>query len=145
MAEEDALLDMLGDLVPQHVQLLFSALRKVCDDNPALVTEETLEAAFAEAITGAEGASLFDHYAELLSIIFRQREIGVVRNCLNRLSPHRDGLAEHEVRPHDYGLERPFPLIVRLLEEEGYAIQERRRLRFRSNLVREWWRRTQRP
>lgn len=145
LADEDALLDMLGELVPQHVQLLFSALRKTCDGDPKRVTNETLDAAFEEAITGTEGAALFEHYADLLKVIFRQRERGVVHYCLNRLSPHRDGLAEQDVRPQDYGLERPFPLIIRLLEEEGYIIQERRRLRFRSNLVREWWRRSQRP
>ena len=141
--QADALLGRLDDLVPRQVRLLFDALRAAAGDDPARITDHTLDAAFDAAVTGPEGAALFDPYRERLEVVFRPREVGLARYCLNRLAPHRDGLPASAVEPKDYGAERPFPLVLRLLEEEGYIVRGRRRLRFRSNLVREWWRRTQ--
>ncbi len=140
-----ALLDLLGDPLPQHVQMLYGQLRQTCGGDPARLADETLNAAFAQLATGPDYRFHFGYYLKRLEVTFRPRETGLVHYCLAQLCRAEDGLPLARVEPKTYGLERPFPVILRLLEEEGYLSRDRNTVRFRSNLLRAWWRKTQAP
>ena len=141
----DTFLALLGDAVPHHLQLMFAALRHVCGGSSDRLSIGRLHAAFEHAITDPGASVELDTYAERLSAVFGERDMALARFCLGRLSRHLHGLQHAEIIPREYGGERHFPLIVRFLVEEGYIADDGYRLKFRSNLLREWWQRTQVP
>ena len=134
------LLDLLRDPVPYHVQLFFSSLRDVCRGDAAGVSPEAVEQCFSERLTGASGTAYLDHYATRLEIALDEHEqamaVGILRIACRRT--RGSTLAELEdLRRSD---ERTYGSVLRDLEADGYLRQEDDRLEFRSNLLREWWR-----
>ena len=137
------ILELLQDPVPYHVQLFFSALRDTCRGNPSAVSPELVEHCFAERLAGAGGTAHLDHYAGRLEIAFDAHEHDVARHILGRACHHRDGRdLSHFDDLEQHNSER-FRSVLRDLEADGYVRQEGGRLEFRSNLLREWWRKYQ--
>ena len=134
------LLDLLRDPVPYHVQFFFSSLRDVCRGDAARVSREAVERCFAERLTGASGTSYLDHYATRLEIALDEHEhamaVGVLRIACRRAR----GATLGELEDLRRGDEPTFASVLRDLEADGYLRQEADRLEFRSNLLREWWR-----
>ena len=134
------LLDLLHDPVPYHVQLFFSSLRDVCRGDAARVSPEAAEQCFAERLTGASGTAYLDHYATRLEIALDEHEhamaVGILQTACRRARGATIGELE-DLRRSD---ERTFASVLRDLEADGYLRQEDERLEFRSNLLREWWR-----
>ena len=70
-----------------------------------------------------------------------EREYELARQVLSQACRRRDGTTIGELTDLIQRDERTFRAVVRDLEADGYLIREADRLAFRSNLLREWWRR----
>ena len=134
------LLDKLRDPVPYHVQLFFSALRDVCLGDVARVSPEAVEQCFAERLSGASGTAYLDHYATRLEIALDEHEHAMAVGILQIACRRARGVTAEELEDLRRRDERTFASVLRDLESDGYLRQENERLEFRSNLLREWWR-----
>ena len=134
------ILDLLQDPVPYHVQLFFSSLRDACRGNPARVSPEEIERCFGERLAGPSGTAHLDHYAERLEIALDEREYQMARTVLSRVCRRRDGASLADLPESIVSDERRFRAVLHDLEADGYLTSDGNRLRFRSNLLREWWR-----
>ena len=134
------LLDKLRDPVPYHVQLFFSALRDICLGDTARVSPEAVEQCFAERLSGASGTAYLDHYATRLEIALDEHEHAMAVGILQIACRRARGATLGELEGLRRRDERTFASVLRDLEADGYLRQENERLEFRSNLLREWWR-----
>ena len=134
------LLDLLRDPVPYHAQLFFSSLRDVCRGDAARVSPEAVEQCFAERLTGAGGTAYLDHYATRLEIALDGQEHAMAVGILRIACRRAIGAALAELEDLRRSDERTFGSVLRELLADGYLRQEDDRLEFRSNLLREWWR-----
>ena len=134
------LLDLLRDPIPYHVQLFFSSLRDVCRGDAARVSPEAVEQCFAERLTGASGTAYLDHYATRLEIALDENEHAMAVGILRIACRRARGATPAELEDLRRSDERTFASVLRDLEADGYFRQEDDRLEFRSNLLREWWR-----
>ena len=134
------ILDLLRDPVPYHVQLFFSALRDDCRGEPARISQIVIEQCFAERLAGASGTAHLDHYATRLEMAFNENEHEAARALLSHACRREDGVALAELADLRQRNEQTFRSVLRDLEADGYVKQEDSHLKFRSNLLREWWR-----
>lgn len=140
---EDAMariLNLLQDPVPYHVQLFFSALRDSCRGKADSLSREVIDECFADRLSGARGAAHLDHYATRLEAALDGGGYDMACEILDFASRSRNGAGPAElvsVRQRD---PRTFASVLRDLEADGYLLRQGERLCFRSNLVREWWR-----
>ena len=134
------LLDLLGDPVPYHVQLFFSTLRDACRGESVCVSPEVIERCFEERLAGATGSAHLDHYATRLEIAFDEFEHETARGILGYVCRRTDGATLAELEELRRGSGQTFPSVLRELEADGYLVRQDERLRFRSNLLRAWWR-----
>ena len=135
------ILELLRDPVPYHVQLFFSALRDISRGDSSRVSPELIERCFAERLTGASGTAHLDHYVTRLETALDEREYELAQEVLSRSSRRRDGASLAGLSGLIESDERTFRVVLHDLEADGYLIREANRLAFRSNLLREWWRR----
>ena len=133
------ILDLLGDPVPYHVQLFFSALRDVCRNQSSRVLHETVEQCFEDRLAGPSGTAHLDHYATRLELAFDEHEYETARDILGRVCQRKDGVSPAELEHSRRRDERTFSSVLRDLKADGYVRFENDRLQFRSNLVRIWW------
>ena len=140
-----SILEMLQDAVPYHVQLFFAALRDHCKDDAACVSQEVIEKTFSERLAGASGTAHLDHYATRLEIALDTKEYEVARAILDHLSRHRNGADFEQLGPLEQQMQRAFVSVLRDLEADGYLVRQGQLWRFRSNLLREWWKRHHLP
>ena len=134
------ILDLLRDPVPYHVQLFFSTLRDACRNKPSRVSPEMIERCFEERLAGASGTAHLDHYAERLEIAFGEREHEMARDILGRACRREDGAGFAELEDLRQRSGQMYLSVLRDLEADGYVRHEGSRLKFRSNLLRKWWR-----
>ena len=134
------ILDLLHDPVPYHVQLFFGALCDACRGEASRISPEVIERCFAERLTGASGAAHLDHYAARLARAFDEDEHETARDILNRVCRRKDGAVLAVFEDLIQRSEQTFLSVLRDLEADGYLDRGTDRLRFRSNLLREWWR-----
>ena len=136
----DRMLDLLQDPVPYHVQLFFSALHDDCRGKADFLSREGIERCFAERLTGASGTAHLDHYATRLEAVLDGKGYDMACAILGRTSRRRNGAGVAELEDLRQRDPRIFASVLRDLEADGYLLRQDRRLCFRSNLVREWWR-----
>ena len=134
------ILGLLRDPVPYHMQLFFRTLRDACRSEPSRVSPEMIERCFEERLAGASGTAHLDHYAERLEIAFDEREHETARNILGRACRREDGASFAELEDLRQRSKQTYLSVLRDLEADGYVRHEGNRLRFRSNLLRKWWR-----
>ena len=94
----------------------------------------------AERLAGASGTAHLDHYAERLEIAFDEREHETARDLLGRACRREDGTSLAELEDLRQRSEQTYLSVLRDLEADGYVRHEGSRLKFRSNLLRKWWR-----
>ena len=135
------ILDLLQDPVPFHVQLFFFAVRDGCKRDPSRVSAGLIDRCFAERLAGASGTAHLDHYVTRLEVALDEREYELARRILSQVCRRRGGWAIGDLAEIAESDERRFRAVLRDLEADGYLIREADRLAFRSNLLREWWRR----
>ena len=134
------ILDLLQDPVPYHVQLFFSSLRVACRGDPARVSPEEIERCFGERLAGPSGTAHLDHYAERLEVALDEHEYEMACRVLSRVCRRRDGASLADLTELAASHERRFRAVLHDLEADGYLSSNGNRLHFRSNLLREWWR-----
>ena len=99
-----------------------------------------IERCFEERLAGASGTAHLDHYAERLEIAFDEREHETARDILGRACRREDGTSLAELEDLRQRSEQTYLSVLRDLEADGYVRHEGSRLKFRSNLLRKWWR-----
>ena len=137
------ILDLLADPVPYHLQLFFSTIRETCKGDCSNVSENLIEQCFAERLAGPSGTSHLDHYAARLEIMFDGDEQQAAHQILNHACQRRDGAHITDIEKRCRQSERVFFSVLRNLESDGYVQRDNNRLHFKSNLLREWWRKNQ--
>ena len=143
LLDDDAIariLDLLRDPVPYHVQLFFAALRDTCRGDSARASPELIEQCFAERLAGASGTAHLDHYAARLEIALNEHEHEIALGILGHACRRVDGATHAELEDLRRSSEQTFLSVLRDLEADGYLNRHEDRLEFRSNLLREWWR-----
>ena len=136
----EKVLDLLGDPVPYHVQLFFSALRDACRGDSARLTLEAVEHCFADRLAGPSGTAHLDHYATRLETAFNETELRIAQGILGCVCRRRRGASFAELNRAIRSDSRELASVLRDLEADGYLRSLDDRLEFRSNLLREWWR-----
>ena len=134
------ILDLLRDPVPYHVQLFFSALRDDCRGESSRVSPGMIDRCFEDRLAGASGTAHLDHYAERLESAFDEREHETARGILGRACRREDGASFAELGDLRQRSGQTYLSVLRDLEADGYVRHEDDRLKFRSNLLRKWWR-----
>lgn len=136
-----AMLDLLHDPVPFHVQLFFYGLRDVCEGHRSRVSPDAIRRCFDERLTGPGGTAHLDHFLERLEFVFDdEHERTAARGILERACRRTDGVTLTGVEDLRRADETAFRSALREIEAGGYIDREGDRLRFRSNLLRAWWR-----
>ncbi len=137
------IMNLLTDPVPYHLQLFFSTLREACRGDSSHLSESVIDQCFMERLAGPSGTPHLDHYAARLEAVFDVQEQETAHAILNRACRHRAGIRIADVEERIRGNERVFLSAIRNLESDGYVRRDGTRLCFRSNLLREWWRKNQ--
>ncbi len=134
------ILDLLDDPIPYHVQLFFSALREESRVDPSLVSSELIDRCFEERLSGPSGTAHLDHYEKRLEIALDERECQMAYDILGLACRGRDGVAFADLEDLRRQGSETFQSVLGDLEADGYLRRDDRRLIFRSNLLRTWWR-----
>ena len=134
-------LDLLQDPVPYHVQLFFAALQDACKGVPSRVSPSLIESCFRERLAGPSGTAHLDHYAARLEVALDEHEHELARAVLSRICRRQIGESIGKLTEAVESDERTLHSVLHSLEADGYLVRDASRLKFRSNLLREWWRR----
>ena len=111
--------------------------------NPALLTLELMRSCFEQRLAGASGTAHLDHYATRLEIALGEQERRAalaVLSRLSRLASPTELVSVKELQQLSAGREGVFRSALRTLEADGYIRRDGDRRSFRSNLLRQWWR-----
>lgn len=139
----EEMLRMLEDFVPYHVQLFFLELRNTCGAKSAKISYETIQKSYETRLVGVHRSAHLNHLVEKIHDVFEQHEISHVLKILGALSTEQKG-AEMERLAADVGSScSEVEEIVDELVNEGYLVRVHSKVRFRSNLVRDWWQKYQ--
>ena len=134
------ILELLQDPIPYHIQLFFSALRDDCKRDAAGISREVIDRCFNDRLAGPSGIAHLDHYATRLEIALDAHEHDVAIGILGNTCLRTSGTSLSELERLRQTGEQTFWSVLRDLEADGYLVRDEDRLEFRSNLLREWWR-----
>ena len=135
------ILELLRDPVPYHIQLFYSALRDDCKGNAAGISQKAIDRCFTVRLAGPIGIAHLDHYATRLEIALDAHEHDVALGILGNACRRNSGTSLAELEGLKRRSDQVFWSVLRDLEADGYLIRKEDQLEFRSNLLREWWRR----
>ncbi len=139
----DQMLLLLGEAVPYHVQLLFQEVSILCGNDVSLLENKVIERAFTQRLASPSGSPHLDHYAERLERVLTPEDVLIARDILDQACRSEQGVERAAISSAVSGYDTVAPKIIQLLEDDGYLIADAETLRFRSNLVREYWKRVQ--
>ena len=122
------------------VQLFVSALRNACRGDSSLVSPETIDRCFDEQLAGESGTAHPDHYEKRLELALDEQECTMAHSILELACRSRDGVRLSDLGRLSRGSAPTFQSVLRDLKADGYVTEADRRLAFRSNLLRAWWR-----
>jgi AAA+ ATPase superfamily predicted ATPase len=133
------LLERLGEAVPFHVQLAYAKLKEIAGSDPARITEELAEKAVRKVVEAPQ----LRHYAERLALHLSAEDNALCREVLHALCRNRAGLSPKALAGKIERKASDITRILRLLDDEGYLQLDEQsgRLRFRTELLREYWKR----
>jgi hypothetical protein len=141
----DAMCDVVGWLIPYHLQAVFSELRKLAKrGRPDLAM---LDAAVDAALANK---SYFAHWDDRLRDAFGKPTDAAARALLDACAADPDGASanvlEQVIAAHAPAAERTAQLrwILDVFGNDGYLVEHAGRWRFRSGLLRRFWTRTPR-
>ena len=117
-----------------------SELRDVCRGDPSRVSSKTINRCFTERLAGESGTPHLDHYETRLEIALDEQEHGMAHAILRVASKSRDGVRLADLKRLGRDSEQTFMSVLPVLEADGYLRRKGSHLAFRSNLLREWWR-----
>ncbi|MDE0519682.1 MAG: hypothetical protein OXH71_03190, partial [Candidatus Dadabacteria bacterium] len=104
------------------------------------VSESAIERCFTERLTGPGGTPHLDHYAARLEIMLDADEQEAAHDILNHACRRRDGARISDIEKLTRQGESELLSALRNLESDGYVRRDGSHVCFRSNLLREWWR-----
>ena len=134
------ILGLLGDPVPYHLQLFFSALRDTGQGDARHVSAQLIAECFADRLAGPSGTAHLDHYAKRLDFAFDEDEHRTALDILGRTCRRANGIRVAELEDLRQQNQSAFRSVLRDLETDGYVRRDpNETLRFRSNLLRQWW------
>ena len=81
-----------------------------------------------------------DHYETRLEIALDEQEHEMAHAILRLACKSRDGVRFADLKRLRRDSEQTFMSVLRVLEADGYLRRRDSHLAFRSNLLREWWR-----
>ena len=136
------ILALLGEAVPYHVQLLFQEVRQICGGDTTKINDDLIERAFYERLVGPAGSPHLDQQAQRLEHVLAENEVVTARQILDRVSKSEGGTERSSLSDLAPTQSDRLADIVQLLLDDGYLVAEDGNLCFRSNFVREYWRRT---
>lgn len=141
------LIATVGWPIPYHLQLLFSGLRDQCDGNNTSCTTADVDAVFEQLLQPVH-SSYFDTWRQrlqdelgrvdsdyalrLLNAVCNDPQ-GVSRDVLGQLLAAR--ISEPEAK------DEKLRYLLKVLGNDGYLVEDQGGYRFRSFLLREYWRR----
>ncbi len=134
----------VGWALPFFLNLMVSALLDLRDEGVPS-DRAAVDQAF-ERLAGFDQRSYFDHWRQRLHEQLDPREARWAHGLLDRMSDDDGGASADTLRqafadlggPDD---ERDLRFLLGLLHTDGYAVEQDGRWRFRSPLLREFWRR----
>ena len=136
----EQMLDLLGDPVPYHVQLFFSTLRDTCHGYTRNVSANVIAECFADRLAGPGGTAHLDHYATRLDFALDEDEHQIALEVLGRACRRDGDIRVAELEDLRKRNEPALRSVLRDLETDGYLRRDPAdTLRFRSNLLRQWW------
>ena len=104
------------------------------------MSREVIDQCFNDRLAGPSGIAHLDHYATRLEIALDAHEHDVAINILGSACRRNSGASLAEFEESIRRDEPTFWSVLRDLEADGYLTRDEDRLEFRSNLLREWWR-----
>ncbi len=135
-------------LIPYHLQLFFSGILELCSDERIVPTMETVDQVF-EILLSRGKSSYFDYWNQRLTEELGSPHDGWARALLNAISADPTGvtrqtlqavLSKHISDPDER--DETLHWLLEILIGDGYLVDDDSdRLRFRSSLLREFWRR----
>ena len=140
------IIDRVGWPIPYHLQLFYAGLRDHCDGRTS-ATREDVDAVFENLLQPAH-SSYFDTWRQRLQDELGRPDsdyaLGLLNAvCLDPAGVSRDtlglwlGAKLNDPEAKDYKLR----YLLNVLDGDGYLIEDKGRYRFRSFLLREYWRR----
>lgn len=144
------IIQRVGWPIPYHLQLVYSALRDHCDDRPA-ATRKDVDAVFENLLQPAH-SSYFDTWRQRLQDELGKPDSDYALGLLNAVCQDPDGASREtlglwlgsKLNNPDTKAEKQ-RYLLNVLVGDGYLIEAEGRYRFRSFLLREYWRRRVAP
>ncbi len=137
----------VGWRIPHSLHILFSSLRDRCLDGGRLPTVAEVDAAFDDAI-GPAFRIYFDHWSLRLTDELGTPEDNWARSLLTAVARETTGLSRgmlEQVLIHHVSeasaREEHLTWLLDVLEGDGYVVKEADLYRFRSPLLRDYWKR----
>ena len=142
-----AMCQQLRSCIPHHVQQYFDAVqRRLRLARRTKASLEDVELAYRDDMLGARGRIELDHYEDRLKLILGPRGYPVALEILARTARSGTWTAENRLRYEDdlrilgEGGETTMPLVLDVLEHDGYLAKREDGYRFESGLLEDWQR-----
>lgn len=142
-----AMCERLRSCIPHHVQQYFDAVqRHLRLAGQTAASLEDAEEAYRNGMLGVRGRIEMDHYEDRLKLILGPNGYSAALEILAQTARSgtwtgQDQLAyEEELRTLDEGGEAAMPLVLDVLEHDGYLVRFGDGLRFESGLLEDWQR-----
>lgn len=136
----------IGWPIPFHLQLMFSALRDLCAETGRSASIEVIDQAYALLLEPSH-RSYFDTWIQRLPDELGPVEGPLAMRVLNAVASDPEGMRAStldlrlaEQLPDDARRRTRLRYVLDVLQNDGYLVDDRGRLRFRSNLLRDYWR-----
>ena len=148
---------LLGACVPHHVQVYFSQLKQHCSrNNRDEATETDMKKVFYEDLLSVNDKCNLQPMYERLHKYLSADDFSSVNAVLGYLSnlQQDQGATAKTLKDHLLSIEEggtPYVgddklrTLLRMLQHDGYLINEANQYRFMSNLLKEWWKKEYAP
>lgn len=138
----------VGWAIPFHLQILFAALRHHCEDHHKQPSPATVDAAWEDLLDPSH-KNYFDYWIQRLHEELDPIEAGHALRIAGHVAAAPDeGITRDAIEAMLTGVitdAEAIPerarFLLDLLQSDGYLVRDGDRYRFRSNLLRDYWRR----
>jgi uncharacterized protein len=132
-------------LIPFHLQLIFSELRDISNEMNEKITKEIIDNSF-EILLSPSKKGYFDYWRQRLHDELGKPDASGAIALLNTVVSDENGASHqtlHQVLIKIYSeqSEEKLRYLLDILENDGYLVNENSRYYFRSNLLKEYWKR----
>lgn len=137
----------IGWAIPYHLQILFAALRHHCEDHHTTPSPKAVDAAWVNLLDPSH-KTYFDYWLQRLHEELGPVEAGPALRIAGHVAAGPDeGITREAIEAMLAGATADLEAITErarflldLLQSDGYLVRDGDRYRFRSNLLRDYWR-----